>query len=91
MAKPLKAENTHTTISVRKDDKKTLRRFAKFIKNTRNGKLYESDSIVFARVMDEYIGKHSQEANISHTTYPSKKEQSSPSTDLPDYTPSDTK
>ena len=47
-----KVGNSHTTISVRWEDKEKLRRHAKLVKKTKNGNMYESDSVLFQRVLN---------------------------------------
>jgi len=66
-----KIGSTHTTISITWSDKDLFRKFAKLVKKTRNGEMYESDSIVFHKILNEYIKKNPSETE-SHTTYPSK-------------------
>jgi len=48
-----------------------FRRFAKLVKETRNGKMYESDAVVFRKILEEYIKNHESETE-SHTTYPTR-------------------
>jgi hypothetical protein len=66
-----KAGSTHTTISITWEDKELFRRFAKLVKKTRNGEMYESDSAVFHKILAEYIKDHESET-VAHTTYPTK-------------------
>ena len=66
-----KAGSSHTTISIRWDDKELFRRFAKLVKETRNGKMYESDAVVFRKILEEYIKEHTSETE-AHSTYPSR-------------------
>jgi len=66
-----KIGSTHTTISITWSDKDLFRKFAKLVKKTRNGEMYESDSIVFHKILNEYIKNNPSETE-SHTTYPSK-------------------
>ena len=42
-----KADNTHTTISIRWESKERFRKFARLVKKTRNGEMYESDAVLF--------------------------------------------
>ena len=66
-----KAGSSHTTISIRWEDKELFRRFAKLVKETRNGEMYESDAVVFRKILEEYIKNHESETE-SHTTYPTR-------------------
>ena len=43
-----KIGNSHTTICVSWEDKELFRKFAKFVKKTRTGDLYESDAVLFS-------------------------------------------
>jgi len=54
MAKKRKPENRNTTISVSWIDKELFRKFAKFVKKTKHGQMYEPDYIVFNRMLEEY-------------------------------------
>lgn len=69
MAKPQKIENDFTTISIRKVDKQRLRGLARFIKKTKNGELYESDAVVFNRIIVQIPADNT----VPHNTYPTKK------------------
>lgn len=62
--------NKFTTISVSWIDKETLRRFAQFKKETKNGKLYESDAEVFSRILLRYSQDHSDLKKDGNPTYP---------------------
>ena len=66
-----KLSNTHTTICITWEDKENFRRFAKFIKKTKTGDLYESDTILFHRVLEEFKNNNTGSAK-PNTTYPSK-------------------
>jgi hypothetical protein len=71
MPKHRKEGATDTTISVKWSDKNRMRRLAKHTKTTKTGKVYESDSIVFARVLKDYMNRHPDEINDRPTsTYP---------------------
>jgi len=72
MAKPQKDSNEFTTISVRKIDKQRMRQYAKFIKKTKNGSLYESDAIVFNKMVALYMKDHPEMMGDSVPTYPTK-------------------
>ena len=66
-----KLSNTHTTICITWEDKENFRRFAKFIKKTKTGDLYESDTILFHRVLEEFKNNNTG-SDKPNTTYPSK-------------------
>ena len=66
-----KISNTHTTICITWEDKENFRRFAKFIKKTKTGDLYESDTILFHRVLEE-IKSNKTGSEKPNTTYPTK-------------------
>ena len=66
-----KISNTHTTICITWEDKENFRRFAKFIKKTKTGDLYESDTILFHRVLEEFENNNTG-SEKPNTTYPSK-------------------
>ena len=67
-----KANSTHTTISITGADKELFRKFAKLVKKTRNGEMYESDSAIFHKILQDYIKNHSSESDEAHSTYPTK-------------------
>ena len=68
-----KAGSSHTTISITWDDKELFRRFAKLVKKTRNGEMYESDSAVFHKILEEYVNDHKNlPVGEAHSTYPTK-------------------
>ena len=46
--------NTHTTISIRWEDKEVFRKNAKPVKDTKNGGMNESDAALFKRILDVY-------------------------------------
>ena len=48
-----KANSTHTTISITWADKELFRKFAKLVKKTRNGEMYESDSAIFHKILQD--------------------------------------
>ena len=54
MAKKRKPDNNNTTVAVRWIDKELFRKYAKFVKKTKHGKMYEPDYIVFNRILEEY-------------------------------------
>jgi hypothetical protein len=66
-----KKDNTHTTICITWEDKEMFRKFAKFVKKTKTGDLFESDTVLFHRMLESY--KSGNEASEkSNSTYPSK-------------------
>jgi|TARA_R110002020_G_scaffold249930_4_gene463992 hypothetical protein len=66
-----KAGNTHTTISVTWSDKEIFRKYAKKVKETRTGEMFESDAVVFHKILEEYISNNTSQSE-GHSTYPSK-------------------
>jgi len=66
-----KIGNSHTTICVTWEDKELFRKFAQFVKETKTGKLYESDSVVFHKMLAHFEKEH-QKSETSNTTYPTK-------------------
>jgi len=67
-----KASNSHTTISIRWESKERFRKFAKLVKNTRSGKMYESDAVLFDNLLNFYMEHHEQEHETPKGTYPTK-------------------
>ena len=65
-----KPGSSHTTISITWEDKELFRRFAKLVKKTRNGEMYESDSAVFHKILEEYM--KDRQGTDAHSTYPTK-------------------
>ena len=49
-----KTENTHTTISIKWDSKERFRKYARLVKETRNGQMHESDAVVFDKLLRYY-------------------------------------
>jgi len=74
-----KLGNSHTTISITWADKEQFRRFAKLVKKTKNGNMYESDAIIFSRILEHYKKTTNEASDVPHTTYPVK---ASPERDL---------
>jgi len=71
MPKRRKEGNKFTTISISWKDKGMLRTFAKFKRDTKNGKLYETDAEIFNRLILEYKMNHNYiEKMEPHPTYP---------------------
>jgi len=68
MPKRRKEGNKFTTISISWEDKENMRKFAEFKKETKNGKLYESDAEIFHRLLITYAMKHGH--GNPHSTYP---------------------
>lgn len=66
-----KIGNSHTTICIKWEDKETFRKFAKFVKKTKTGDLYESDSALFSRILNHYSEAESPQGD-AHSTYPSR-------------------
>jgi len=87
MAKHRKEGNEYTTISIRWTDKERLRKMAKFVKKTKNGDLYQSDAVIFNRLLNNYGTIISINDNTPHNTYPIKKHivvDTSPNISQPD-------
>jgi len=73
MPKKRKEGQSNTTISVSWSDKNRMRRLAKLRKTTKNGDVYESDSVIFNRVLRDYMNTHPNEIKSQTTiTYPVK-------------------
>jgi len=68
MPKRRKEGNKFTTISITWKDKGLLRTFAKFKKETKNGKLYETDAEVFNKILNAY--DRTTPNDVAHSTYP---------------------
>ncbi len=66
-----KTENSHTTICIKWEDKEEFRKFAQFVKKTKTGNLYESDAVLFRKLLDSYKKEHHM-AELSYSTYPSR-------------------
>tara|TARA_R110000744_G_scaffold329816_1_gene435379 strand:+ start:1227 stop:1442 length:216 start_codon:yes stop_codon:yes gene_type:complete len=66
-----KIGNSHTTICVSWEDKELFRKFASFVKKTRTGNLYESDAVLFSKMLSHFK-ENNVVGEISNTTYPSK-------------------
>jgi hypothetical protein len=67
-----KASNSHTTISIKWNSKEKFRTFAKLVKQTRSGEMYESDAVLFDKVLNYYIEHHEQQNTEPKGTYPTK-------------------
>ena len=68
-----KQGNSHTTISITWEDKEEFRRFAKYEKETRTGKRYESDATLFKRLLAEFKENNKlPDSEKAHSTYPSR-------------------
>ena len=66
-----KIGNSHTTICVSWEDKELFRKFASFVKKTRTGSLYESDAVLFSKMLNHFKNNNTV-GEVSNTTYPSK-------------------
>ena len=66
-----KTENSHTTICIRWEDKEEFRKFAQFVKKTKTGNLYESDAVLFKKLLENYKREHNA-SEQSYSTYPSR-------------------
>ena len=77
-----KIGNSHTTICITWKDKDTFRTFARLVKKTKNGDMYESDSVIFSRMLQAFK-ETNESSESSHETYP-RKITSSPEHDLQD-------
>ena len=67
-----KADSTHTTISITWKDKELFRRFAELVKKTRNGEMYESDAVVFNKILTYYVDNKEPHSKTANSTYPTK-------------------
>ena len=67
-----KADNTHTTISIRWASKERFRKYSQLVKKTRNGDMYESDAVLFDKILEYYEKNHEQEHQTPKDTYPTK-------------------
>ena len=65
-----KIGNSHTTICVSWEDKELFRKFASFVKKTRTGNLYESDAVLFSKMLSQFKDNNTV-GEVSNTTYPS--------------------
>jgi hypothetical protein len=73
MPKKRKEGTVNTTISVSWGDKNKMRRLAKLRKTTKNGEVYESDSVIFNRILRFYMDHNPSEVKSATTvTYPVK-------------------
>ena len=66
-----KIGNSHTTICVSWEDKELFRKFASFVKKIRTGNLYESDAVLFSKMLNHFK-ENNTIGEVSNTTYPSK-------------------
>jgi hypothetical protein len=64
-----KIGTSNTTISISWDDKDEFRKFAKFVKKTRNGDMYESDAVLFHKVLNSFKTDNNSSGE-SKSTYP---------------------
>lgn len=63
-------KNDFTTMRIRKIDKDLMRRFSEEVKSTNNGKIFEKDELIFAKIIAFY-SQHHEKGEI-HSTYSSK-------------------
>jgi hypothetical protein len=69
-----KQSNIYTTISIRWEDKEQFRKFAKVVKDTKNGVMNESDATLFKRMITEYTsGNPLPEDAVPKKTYPEQR------------------
>ena len=66
-----KIGNSHTTICITWNDKDMFRTFAKLVKKTKNGNMYESDSVIFNGMLESFK-QTNESGDTSHETYPRK-------------------
>ena len=64
-----KSGTTNTTISISWEDKDEFRKFAKFVKKTNSGDMYESDAVLFHKILDSFKITNISEGE-SKSTYP---------------------
>lgn len=65
--------NSHTTISITWEDKDEFRRYARKVKTTKNGDMFESDAVLFKRMFDFYRDEsQSKVADKPEPTYPNR-------------------
>ena len=64
-----KLGTSNTTISISWEDKDEFRKFAKLVKKTRNGNMYESDAVLFHKMLLFFKASNSSsgESNPCHT------------------------
>ena len=66
-----------TTISVLWKDKEEFRKYAKFVKKTKNGDMFESDASLFRKMLDHYIASNPLNSEEKpKNTYPRKESTS---------------
>lgn len=66
-----KLGNSHTTICITWEDKDEFRKFAQLVKKTKNGNMYESDAVIFHRMLEQFK-QSNQQNETAHNTYPRK-------------------
>lgn len=69
-----KIGNSHTTICITWSDKEEFRKYAKLVKKTKNGDMYESDAALFHKLLETY--KQYNQGSEAHNTYPKKSKNS---------------
>ena len=76
-----KKDNKNTTISISWENKIAFRRFAELVKQTKSGSRYESDAVLFGRILAYWVQNHINDAGAEpKSTYPSLN-KSQPSSD----------
>jgi hypothetical protein len=77
-----KKDNPNTTISISWKDKEEFRKYAKLVKQTKTGDRYESDAVLFRRLLKFWIENNTIYSPHSEprSTYPSLN-KSQPSSD----------
>ncbi len=77
-----KKDNKNTTISISWEDKEEFRKYAKLVKQTKSGDRYESDAVLFGRILKFWIGNNTIYSPHPEpkSTYPSLN-KSQPSSD----------
>ena len=78
MPKKRKEGNVNTTMSLSWSDKNRLRRLGRKIKTTKNGDVYEADSVIVHRIIEYYYSRNPSEIKSKTTsTYPLKNQDES--------------
>ena len=67
-----KVDNSHTTISIKCNSKEKFRKHAKLVKQTRKGEMYESDAVLFDKLLNFYEQHNKQAHSIPKVTYHTK-------------------
>ena len=64
-----KLGTSNTTISISWEDKDEFRKFAKLVKKTKNGNMYESDAVLFHKML-LFFKESNNSSGESNSTYP---------------------